>query len=56
LLEVPYDHYADRGPRPEMSTAEAEFLTVGSIGEEILEEVIITLDIANQKIYMTEAD
>ena len=56
LLEVPYDHYADREPRPEMSAAEAEFLTVGSIGEEILEGLIITLDIANQRIYMTEAN
>lgn len=55
-LEVPYNHYADRAPSPAVSAAEAEFLTVGSIGEEILEELIITLDIANQRIYMTEAN
>lgn len=56
LLEMPYDHYKDRGPKPAMTTPEAEFLTVGSIGEEILEDLIITLDIANQRIYMTEAE
>lgn len=56
LLEVPYDHYATRGARPEQSTTEAEHLTVGSIGEGILEEMILTLDIANQRIYMTEAN
>lgn len=56
LLEVPYNHYSGRGPKPQASTPEAEFLTVGSIGEEILEELIITVDIANQRIYMTEAD
>jgi len=55
LLEVPYDHYADRGVKPEVSAPGAEFLTVGSIGEEILEELLITLDIANQRIYMTDA-
>ena len=55
LFEVPYEHYADRGPRPEMSAVEAEFLTVGSIGEEILEDLIITVDISNQLIYMTDA-
>lgn len=56
LLEVPYDHYAGRGPKPQPSTLEAEFLSVGSIGEEILEELIITLDVANQTIYMTDAE
>ena len=56
LLEVPYDHYAGRGPIPENSVSEAEFLTIGSIGEEILEEVLITVDIVNQRIYMTEAN
>lgn len=55
-LETPYDHYATRCPRPEQSTPEAEHLTVGSVGEGILEETIITLDIANQRIYMTEAN
>ena len=56
LLEVPYDHYIDRGSSSEMSPAEVEFLTVGTIGEEILEAVIITLDIANRRIYMTQAN
>ena len=56
LLEVPYDHYADRGSSSEKSTIEAEFLTVGSIGEEILEATIIVLGVANQQIYMTQAN
>lgn len=55
LLEVPYNHYSDRASSLDMSAASAEFLTVGSIGEEILEELIITLDIANRRIYMTDA-
>lgn len=55
-LEVPYDHYADRGPKPQPSTEEAEFLSVGSIGEEILEELIVILDVENQRIYMTNAN
>ena len=55
LLEVPYDHYVDRGSKPEMSAPEAAFLTVGSIGAAVLEELVITLDIANQQMTMTEA-
>lgn len=56
LLEVPYDHYANRGPRPGLSEPEAEFLTVGSLGEAILEDVIITVDIAKRRIAVTNAD
>jgi len=55
LLEVPYDHYLDRGPKPDMSAPEAAFLTVGSIGAAVLVELVITLDIANQQMTMTEA-
>ena len=55
LLEVPYDHYVDRDTKPEMSAPEAAFLTVGSIGAAVLEELVITLDIANQQMTMTEA-
>ena len=56
LLEVPYDHYANRGPKPALSAPEAEFLTVGSLGEAILEDVIITVDIAKQLIAVTDAE
>ena len=55
LLEVPYDHYIDRDSKLEMSAPEAAFLTVGSIGAAVLEELVITLDIANQQMTMTEA-
>jgi hypothetical protein len=55
LLEAPYDHYIDRDSKPEMPAPEVEFLTVGSIGAAILEELVITLDIANHQMTMTEA-
>ena len=55
LLEVPYDHYIDRDSKPEMPAPEVAFLTVGSIGAAILEELVITLDIANHQMTMTEA-
>ena len=44
LREVPYEYYAVRAPRPAMATVAAKSLTVGSIGEKILEELIIGLD------------
>lgn len=56
LLEVPYDHYMNRGPKPGASAPEAEFLTVGSLGEAILEEVIIILDIAKRQLVVTDAE
>jgi hypothetical protein len=55
LLEVPYDHYIDRDSKLEMSAPGAAFLTVGSIGSAMLEELIITLDIVNHQMTMTEA-
>lgn len=53
LLDSPYDHYEGRS---EIPSADYEFLTVGSIGEEILEDLIIVLDSANNRIYLSEAD
>ncbi len=55
-LDAAYDHYADRDPRPAMTDPEAEFLTVGSIGEALLEKLSMTFDFANEKIYATEAN
>jgi len=54
LLEVPYDHYEGRGNLPESSSAEVGFLTVGSLGEALLEEFILTVDKAKQRVYFTE--
>ncbi|GJM14111.1 MAG: hypothetical protein DHS20C12_25140 [Pseudohongiella sp.] len=56
MLDVTYDHYAGRMAEPEVPAGEVAYLTVGSIGEEILEEFKLVLDISNQLIYMTEAD
>lgn len=55
-LEVPYDHYAGRGEMLTTSNPESEFLTVGTIGEALLEDFIITLDTVNKRMYMTEAE
>lgn len=55
LLEVPYDHYSGRAPKPGPAQPEVEFLTTGSLGEEILEDLIITLDIENRRLYVMEA-
>jgi len=38
-----------------MSAPGAAFLTAGSIGSAMLEELIITLDIVNHRMTMTEA-
>ncbi|MEX0963894.1 MAG: hypothetical protein WDZ52_07640 [Pseudohongiellaceae bacterium] len=54
-LKVPYDQYQGRGPKPALSDPEAEHLTVGTIGEAVLEDLIITLDFTNNRIYMTAA-
>jgi len=48
-LDMPYDHYADRG------FDSAAVRTVGTIGEESLEHLRITLDVANNRIYISEA-
>lgn len=49
-LDMPYDHYADRGIEPD-----AAVRTVGTIGEETLEDLRITLDVGNNRIYIGEA-
>ncbi len=54
-LDAPYDHYAGREPRPDMPEPNAEFLTVGSIGEVVLEGLLMTFDFANDRIYTTQA-
>ena len=53
-LDSSYDHYSARGPVPDAATVEAEFLAAGSLGGEILEDLVITLDIANQLLYVSD--
>lgn len=49
-LDIPYDHYAGRGTEPD-----AEVRTVGVIGEELLEDLRLTLDFSNNRIHVTDA-
>ncbi|PCJ24641.1 MAG: hypothetical protein COA96_08945 [SAR86 cluster bacterium] len=49
---VSYEHYQGRGELPVMPDAAAEFLTVGTIGQKVLERLIITLDVAESKMYL----
>ncbi len=53
-LDSSYDHYAARGPKPDASTVEAGFLASGSLGDELLEDLVITLDIENQLLYVSD--
>ncbi len=49
---VSYDHYQGREPVPAATDAASQFLTVGTLGARELERLIITLDIANQRMYL----
>jgi len=54
-LDAAYDHYAGRGSLPSETELEAEFITVGSIGEALLEGLLMTFDFADNRVYMTQA-
>lgn len=54
-LDAPYDHYSGRGPLPTMTDPNVGFLTVGSVGEELLEDLLMTFDFSNNRIYTMQA-
>jgi hypothetical protein len=56
LLEFPYNHYAGRATQAELSESALEYLSIGSIGEELLVDWVMTIDKANQQVYIAEAN
>jgi len=54
-FEVTFDHYQGRGPMPEMPDEAVEFVTVGTIGEGILKDLLITLDLLERRMYLSSS-
>jgi hypothetical protein len=54
-FKVTFDHYQDKGPMPEMSDEAVKFITVGTIGEGILKDLLLTLDLLESKMYLSSS-
>lgn len=52
-LDAPYDHYAGRASAE--AVAQADSRSVGSIGETLLEQLVLTLDFDNNRVYAADA-
>lgn len=52
-LDASYDHYAGRASA--QAVAQADSLSVGSIGETVLEQLVLTIDFENNRVYAADA-